>query len=279
MISASLNAVAERLSPARRASAPESFLDWGRASALAHRGDRANHPPGNNLAAFQSAIDAGIDHIESDVHRTADGELVLFHDDSLDAETTGRGPIAEHTWSELHTVRYLADGRTTDHGLVRLEDALGLWPDLRWNLDAKDGAAVDPLVDLIKRTGSGHRVLLTAFELGTIRRVRRSAPPETCTGLAKVEIVAVRAASLVGVPIPHLGDAAQVPAEHRGVTVVDERFVATCHRADIAVHVWTVNEAAEMHRLLDLGVDAVITDDPTTLVSVLDERATIDGER
>ena len=263
--------IGRRLVPTRQASDDQAFLGWGRSSALAHRGDRAGHPPGNHLAAFQSAIDAGIDHIESDVHRTADDRLVLFHDDRLDAETTGSGALADHTWAELSTVRYRHRGEPTDHGLVLLEDALGLWPDIRWNLDAKDGAAVEPLVELVADTGSDHRVLLTAFDVGTLRRLRRLAAPPTCTGLARIEIAAIRAASLLGLSVPPIGDAAQVPESHRGVTVVDRRFVDTCHEAGIAVHVWTINDRQTMDRLLDLGVDGIISDDPRLL------RATLDG--
>ncbi len=279
MITDALRSALERVAPVRHASEDEAFLTHGETMGLAHRGDRAGYPPGNSAEAFQSAIDLGFDHLESDVHVTSDGELVLFHDDDLGAETTGAGPIGQHRWADLDRVRYVVDGEPTERKLIRLSDALHLWPHARWNLDAKDGAAVEPLIDLVTRSGSSQRVLLTAFDLGTLRRIRRAAPPETCTGLAKVEIAALRAASLVGAPVRHVGDAAQVPLDHRGLTIVDRRFVTTCRSAGIAVHVWTINDADTMHDLFDLGVDAVITDEVGKLRAVLDQRRREERER
>ncbi len=248
------------------------FLRQGRWQGFAHRGDRRNHPPGNRWSALQSAVAAGFDHIETDVHLSADGQLVLFHDDRLDDETNGSGAVGDHPWSELAALRYVVDGTVLDEGLVRLEDAIERWPHVAWNVDAKSEDAVQPLVDLIERHAAFERVLVTSFSYRTVRRLRSLVPARVSTGLSGPEIALLRGASLVRLPIPRLGDAAQVPERKGPITIVDRRFVTTCHEAGIAVHVWTVNDKGDMHRLLDLGVDAIITDDPSGLREVLIER-------
>lgn len=248
------------------------FVGAGRANAFAHRGDRAGFPPGNRASAFERAVEVGFDHIETDAHVTRDGRIVLFHDDRLDGETTGTGEVHDHDWSTLSELRYRAGDNVCDEGLMLLEDALERWPSVYWNIDAKTSATVEPLVDIVRRLGVADRVLLTSFVYRDARRLRKRAGPGVATGLSRTELAGVRLASWVGAPIPRLGDAAQVPTEHRGVTIVDERFVETCHDAGIAVHVWTIDSPDEMHRLLDLGVDGIISDHPRRLRSVLEDR-------
>ncbi len=252
---------------------PRPYLALGHANALAHRGDRAGFPPGNRASAIQSAVDLGFDHIETDVRLSADGELVLFHDDHLDDQTTGSGRVQDQRWTELEQLRYRHQGEVLDEGLLRLSDALERWPQLHWNIDAKTGDVIEPLIETVLWARAATRVLITSFSLRNVRRIRRLAPSGVCTGLSRTEIALVRLAAWLRLPVPRLGDAAQVPVRHRNVTVVDRRFVDTCHRAGIAVHVWTVDDPAEMHRLLDLGVDALITDHPAALRDVLEARS------
>lgn len=259
-----------RLGPGRTADGSSTFLEGDEVTGFAHRGDRARQPPGNHRSAFDAALEAGIGHIESDVHLTIDGELVLFHDDMLDEHTTGSGPIAARTWPELQRLRYRVGDDALDDGLVRLGDALERWPGIRWNIDAKHAEAVEPLLTLIAGTGSAHRLLVTSFSWRTIRRVRELAPPSLSTGVSGPEVALIKAASACGLPAPTFGDAVQVPVEHRGVTIVDERFLRTCRDAGMAVHVWTINERTEMRRLLELGVDGIMSDDPALLRSTID---------
>ncbi len=262
---------ARRLGVARQAEG-EAFLTSGRWQAYAHRGDRSGRPPGNRWSSYASAVEAGYDHIETDVHLSADGVLVTFHDEVLDDETTGAGRIADHDWAHLQTLRYRTDGGVADEGLVRFADALEHWPTLRWNVDAKQPETVGPLLELLDVAGATDRVLVTSFDWRTVTRLRRRAAPETCTGLSMVEIAAARLAVWLRLPLPPLADAAQVPARHGRITVVDEAFVRACHRARMAVHVWTIDDPAEVRRLFDLGVDAIMTDEPTAPRDVLRER-------
>ena len=247
------------------------FLTNGRPMALAHRGDTAGHPPGNTWAAFASAVDIGFDHIETDVQRSADGRVVIFHDDTLERVTSGSGAIGDHRWSDLAEFRYRTDDGS-DEALVPFDEALDRWPDVHWNVDAKQPEVVEPLLQVVADREATGRVLVTSFSHRSVRHLRSLAPPAMATGLSMLEVAAIRATSLIGLAPPIAGDAAQVPERKGVVPIVDRRFVEGCHRGGIAVHVWTVNEADAMERLLDLGVDGIITDAPLTLRQVLLDR-------
>jgi glycerophosphoryl diester phosphodiesterase len=242
------------------------YLSSGRADVLAHRGASGECPPGNTWAAFERAVDVGVDHIETDVQISADGVIVVYHDDRLDATTTGRGTIGEHGWDHLGSLRYRADGQPTEQGLVRLDELLVRWPQVAFNIDVKVDDAVTAVVDLLRRIDAGDRVCVASFGWRRIRRLRSALGDGWCTAAARGEIVVARVASWTRVPVALRCDVLQVPPRAKGVTVVDRRFVDWCHRAGIAVHVWTVDDPDEAQRLCDLGVDALITDHPERFV-------------
>ncbi len=242
------------------------YLRLGLASVLAHRGASEQHPPGNTWEAFDAAVTAGSDHFELDVQVSADGELVIFHDDSLDEITTGRGSIGEQRWSELEAVRYLVEGRASDQGLVRFADLLVRYPQAFINVDAKTDSTVEPLAEMLRQTGKPHQFCVAAFSLRRIVRLRRLLGNGWCTALSKPEIVALRVASWLRLPVPKTGDVAQVPCRTRRIPVADKLFLRAAHRSGIAVHVWTVNDPNAIARLLGAGFDAVITDRPDKAV-------------
>jgi glycerophosphoryl diester phosphodiesterase len=220
------------------------------------------------MAAFEAAVRLGYRHVETDVHATLDEALVAFHDPTLDRVTDRSGAIAELTWREVRRARMVADAR-----VPLLEEVLGSWPELRVNIDVKDDRAVGPLLDVLRRTGSHHRVCVGAFSDRRMRHVRRALPPGTATALAPVEVAALRVGRgpltrLLPTDVPCV----QVPVRLGAVTVVDEAFVHRAHRQGRQVHVWTVNEGAEMERLLDMGVDAIVTDDAARLAGLLARR-------
>lgn len=246
---------------------PHPFLTRGRADLLAHRGASADRPPGNSLAAFRRALDVGGDHIETDVQLSADGEVVIFHDPTFDEATTGTGRIADHPWSRLAELRYRVDGRTTDDGLVRLDDALTAFPDACFNIDVKRDAAVEPTVDILRAADARERVCIAAFGWRRLRRLRRALGDEWCSACSQPEIAVTRLLSWLRLPTPRWGDAIQVPERKGRIRIVDERFVRTCHRARMQVHVWTVDDLDTARRLRALEIDAVITDDPAGLVA------------
>jgi glycerophosphoryl diester phosphodiesterase len=215
------------------------------------------------MPAFEYAVDLGYRYVETDVHVTSDGVLVAFHDNDL-SRTCGRpGRISELPWSEVQTA--MVDGRAP---IPLLEDLLGTWPELRVNIDCKSDAAVSALVSALRRTTSIERVALGAFSDVRLRRLRAALGTEVCTVHGPAAVAALRTGTLRRTA----AQAAQVPVRQGPIRVIDEAFVVRAHRMGLAVHVWTIDEAAEMHRLLDLGVDGIMTDRPQVLKQVFEER-------
>lgn len=242
------------------------FLDHPGPIAFAHRGGAIDAPE-NSLEAFGAAVDLGYRYLETDVHVTADGRLVAFHDPELDRVTDRAGAIADLTWSEV------AEARIDGTGTIPLfEDLLITWPDIRINVDPKDDRSVEPLIDVLRRHDAVERVCVGAFSDKRIARISDALGPAVCTGLGPRSVTRLRLAS-TGVPVGTIaGDCAQVPVRYGRVSIVTERFVREAHRRGIAVHVWTIDDEDEMHRLLDLGVDGIMTDRPGALRDVLTHR-------
>lgn len=242
-----------------------SFLDWPAPIAFAHRGG-ASEAPENTMPAFEHAIRLGYRYIETDVHVTADGVLLAFHDDVLDRVTDGHGRIDQLSWSTVREAR--VDGREP---IPMFEDLLGTWPDVRVNIDPKHDGAVAALVAVLQRCNAVDRVCIGAFSDRRLARIR-SLLPNVCTSLGPRATARLRTASL-GIPSGRFhAPSAQVPTQARGVTLVDARFVRAAHNRSIKVHVWTVDDRDEMDRLLDLGVDGIMTDRPAVLKEVLQSR-------
>jgi glycerophosphoryl diester phosphodiesterase len=218
------------------------------------------------MPAFAAAVSMGYCYVETDVHATADGVLLAFHDHSLDRVTDMTGDVARLPFS---TVR---KARVAGEPIPLLEDVLGTWPDLRVHVDAKHAAAVPALVDAVDRTSAHGRVCVGAFSDRRVARLRRLSGGRICTWMGRGGILGLRAASL-GAPVPRsAAGCTQVPVRHGRLPLVDRRFVDAAHRRDVAVHVWTIDDRAEMERLLDLGVDGILSDRPSLLKEVFVER-------
>nr|WP_202513445.1 MULTISPECIES: glycerophosphodiester phosphodiesterase family protein [unclassified Streptomyces] len=235
--------------------------------AFAHRGGAADGIE-NTAAAFRRAADAGYRYFETDVHASADGRLVAFHDATLDRVTDAGGRLAELPWSEISRARVA--GREP---LPLFEELLEAFPEARWNVDIKAEAALEPLVELIRATGAWDRVCVGSFSEARVARAHRLAGPRLATSYGVRGILGMRLRSY-GIPAPLRAGAvcAQVPESQNGVRVVDRRFVREAHARGLQVHVWTVNERERMAALLDLGVDGIMTDHIETLRTVLSER-------
>jgi glycerophosphoryl diester phosphodiesterase len=245
------------------------FLDHEGPIAFAHRGGAAGGLE-NSMAAFQRAVDLGYRYVETDVHATADGVLLAFHDRTLDRVTDRAGRIAELPYSEVARARI---GGVEPIPL--LEDLLGTWPDIRINIDVKDPRAIGTLADVIKRTHALDRVCIAAFSDRRIRAARAALGPRLCTSVGPREVVRLRAASYgrwlrsiapLGVPC------VQVPTVAARLALVDRRFVETAHALGMHVHVWTIDDRDEIERVLDLGVDGVMTDELEVLRDALTAR-------
>jgi glycerophosphoryl diester phosphodiesterase len=242
------------------------FLDHPGPLPFAHRGGAGDWPE-NTMPAFEGAIALGYRYLETDAHVTADGICLAFHDDRLDRVTDRAGIIAELPWSEVRQAR--VDGREP---IPLMEDLLAAFPQARVNIDPKHDAAVEPLAEVIRRTGALDRVCVGSFSDDRLVRLQAILGDDLCTSLGPKGTARLRGGSY-GLPAGKLGAAcAQVPHRFRGVTVVDDRFVAKAHAVGLQVHVWTIDDPAEMHELLDLGVDGIMTDRPQVLKDVLTSR-------
>jgi glycerophosphoryl diester phosphodiesterase len=248
-----------------------AFLEHPGPLAFAHRGGAAEAPE-NSWAAFEHAVALGYRYIETDVRATADGVAVALHDPTLDRVTQQSGALRKMSWAQVRASR-LGDGRE----IPRLEELLSAWPEVRWNIDVKRPEAVQPVIEALKRTASVHRVLVASFSDRRASRVRAGVGPNLATGAGRssvARLVAARILTMRARPIRVRCAAAavQVPVQSRGVPIVDPAFLRVCHNAGMAVHVWTIDDPAEMERLLDLGVDGIMTDRPSSLKQVLERR-------
>jgi glycerophosphoryl diester phosphodiesterase len=250
------------------------YLDHSGPIALAHRGGDAY--PENTVRAFEHAMSLGYRYVETDVQVTADGTVVVFHDDTLDRVTDGTGTVA------ALPARMVARARVAGTDPIPLlEDVLGALPSLRLNIDVKVDAAVEPVLAVLRRTRAHARVCLGAFSDRRIRRLRAGLPPGTATALAPREVAALKLAAAAPGPLarfpaallPRDAPCVQVPERHGRIRVIDAAFVAAAHAHGRQVHVWTVNDRAAMERLLDLGVDGLVSDATELLATVLAERA------
>jgi glycerophosphoryl diester phosphodiesterase len=240
------------------------FLDHPGPIAFAHRGG-ASDAPENTLPAFQKAVDLGYRYLETDAQVTSDGVVVAFHDDDLFRATGVRGRISELPWSAVG--KALVDGKEP---IPLLDDLIAAFPDARINIDCKTDAAVDGLMAVLRRTASMARVCVGAFGTKRLGRIRAQAGEQLCTAMSTAEVFRWRIGSWIpgGWPTPDV-PCAQVPVRARGLSIVTRKTFETAHRRGIAVHVWTIDDVDEMQRLLDLGVDGIMTDRPSVLKDVL----------
>ena len=242
--------------------ATKPFLDWPGPIAFAHRGGAGDWPE-NTMPAFAGAVALGYRYLETDVHVTSDGVLLAFHDDQLDRVTDRAGTICELPHREVKQA--LVDGREP---IPLFEDILGTWPEIRVNIDPKHDGAVDALAEAIRRTNSVDRVCIGAFSDRRLARLRGLLGPRLCTSCGPKAVGRL----LHGSNASFAEDCAQVPSHRGKVVLVNERFVRVAHERRLDVHVWTIDDPDEMHRLLDLDVDGIMTDRPAVLKEVLQSR-------
>lgn len=266
-----------RVRHAGRVPARFPFLDSPGPIAFAHRG---SSPDGleNTLAAVERVVRLGFGYLETDVRASRDGIALLMHDPTLDRTTDRTGRVHELPWARIAAAR--VGGREP---VPRLDELLGSFPALRVNLHIKTAAAIEPTVLAVRRAGALDRVCVAAFQDRYVAAARARLGPRLCTALGTRGVVALRLASLRSTPgavgLEPIAPCAQVPARAGALRVVDPRFVDIAHHRGAQVHVWTVNDAAEMHRLLDLGVDGLMSDEAEVLRDVLIARDAWSGGR
>jgi glycerophosphoryl diester phosphodiesterase len=240
--------------------------------------------PENTLEAFAAGLTAGADRLELDVHATADGHVVVLHDATLDRTTDGSGPVSSRSLAEVQALdagcRFRApDGAHPHRGrgmrIPTLDALLARFPDVPINVEIKqERPAIEAAVlDVLDRHGARARTLLAAEQATIMDRIRLAAP-DVLTGFSAPEVAdfvfRVRDGLLAG--YRPRGVALQVPPAYQGIPIVTPETVAAAHGLGIEVHVWTINDEPEMEHLLDLGVDAIMTDFPARAAPVVARR-------
>lgn len=233
--------------------------------------------PENTLLAFRNALEHGIDVLETDIHRTRDGVIVISHDQTVDSNTDGSGAIKEMTLSELKSLdagyQWSKDEEYPLRGqgitIPTLEEALDAFPNTTFNIDIKpndEGVAAD-FCNLLKRRGDEQRVIVGSFHGNVVKTFRRRCP-EVRTAASFGETLRFYLYTKVGLdrifgPNAH---AFQVPRTRWfGLHLVTPEFVRAAHQRGIKVHVWTINDRDEMRELIEMGVDGIMTDFPDLL--------------
>ncbi len=244
------------------------YLDHNGPIAFAHRGGTSAAPE-NSLRAFADAVSLGFRYLETDVHATSDGVLVAFHDNDLERTCGEQRAIATSTWEELKSARI--DG--TDP-IPLLDDLLDEFPNARFNIDCKADTALEPLIQKLRDRDCLDRVCIGSFSDKRLERVREAFGSAVCTSMGPKEIAKLVARTNTFVPIKPTEHAlmAQVPVKQGAIPVTTKRFVNVAHELGLAVHVWTVDDPIEIARLLDLGVDGVMSDDTRALRDVFAAR-------
>lgn len=242
-----------------------AFLDHPGPIPFAHRGG-AKEGAENTMPAFEHAVRLGYRYLETDVHATKDGVLVAFHDNVLDRVTDRRGVIGQLPWEHVRQARVGEDG------IPLLVELLTTWPEARVNIDIKHEASITPLVEVIEQTGAHDRVCVASFSGKRLHRFRSLTGGRVCTATGPMDIARLRLARVGTAAGTFDAACAQVPVRQGPVVVVTPEFVRAAHDRDMPVHVWTIDDPVEMERLLDLGVDGIMTDRPTVLKEVLVRR-------
>ncbi len=248
---------------------------------FAHRGGGGLLPE-NTLLAFEDSAKLGVDFLELDIHATSDGALVVMHDAAVDRTTDGRGKISEMT---LDAAKKLDagdkfspdDGKTfpfrgkgvTIPTLAEVFDAL---PEMNFNIEPKQQtpSIIKPLCNLIRARKMTEKIIVGSFNQKVIDEFRAECP-EIATSASPKEVSEFLALSKTGLSEadnPPM-QALQVPEGLGELSVITRDFVADAHRKNLRVHVWTINDTADMRRLIDLGVDGIMTDYPDRLIKIL----------
>jgi glycerophosphoryl diester phosphodiesterase len=265
--------------------ADHSYFNPDRFLMIAHRGGRSLGPE-STLYTFKRAVEIGVDVIEIDVHTTKDGHLVIIHDSTVNRTTDGKGPVKDLTLQELRSLdaayHWSPDrGRTypmRGKGLTvpTLAEAFAALPTTRMNIEIKESnpEVIAPLCDLIREYNKTDQIMIASFDVSQLKRFRSQCPDvATSAGVREAFLFfGLQWAHLENIYSPP-AQALQVPERYGKLQVITPRFLEAAHARNLRVHVWTVNDPKHMQRLVDLGVDGIMTDYPENLIKLLGRKA------
>ncbi|MDX1614723.1 MAG: glycerophosphodiester phosphodiesterase [Candidatus Promineifilaceae bacterium] len=250
---------------------------------IAHQGGDGLWP-GNTLFAFERAWNLGVDVLEMDMHASADGTLVLMHDATVERTTDGNGAINELTLGELKELDAGYDWSPDDGAtfpyrgqgisVPTLDEVFAAFPQARFNIEIKQAqpSITAPFCTKIREYGLSEQVLVGSFHDEALQEFRQVCP-EVATSTGQNEVIVFFALQLLFLDDVYspAAEALQVPETRSGLRVLSPRFVRAAHSRNLDVHAWTINDTADMRRLLELGLDGIITDYPDRLLAVLEE--------
>ncbi len=251
---------------------------------FAHRGGGGLYPE-NTLEAFRYSVEMNVDVLELDIHATADGKLVVFHDSSVDRTTNGTGNIKEITLAELKKLdagyQFSIDSgqifpfRGKSVTIPTLEEIFDTFPKVTFNIEPKQAepSIIKPFCSLLRAKNLTNKVMVGSFNQTIIDEFRRECP-EFATSASPSEVsefVAYQKSGLSQSYSPPM-QALQVPESIGSLQIVTKDFVESAHKMNLKVHVWTINETIDMQRLIDLGVDGIMTDYPDRLFELLNRK-------
>jgi glycerophosphoryl diester phosphodiesterase len=243
------------------------YLDHDGPLAMAHRGG-AYHPDNigyeNSMRAFEQAVGLGYQYLETDLHATSDGMVIAFHDDRLDRVTDRTGIISQLPWSEVKQARI-----NGHEPIPLLTDVLEHLPTVKLNLDIKSDNGVLPAASVLRNAGAIDRVCVSSFSQARVQRIRIELGERLATGFGQNEIARLRFSPY---RFNSPGACLQIPEYFGRIKVLTPGLLRRAHALGKQVHVWTVDDPADMHRLLDAGVDGLFTDRTDLLREVLIER-------
>ena len=265
---------------------PHPFFALPVPLAIGHRGC-AGCVPENTLASFARGLADGAVVLETDVHLTRDGVPVLLHDDDVGRVSDGEGPVREWTWSALCRLdagyRFTEpDGSASFRGaglrIPSLAEALDAFPDTRFNLELKEPlpGIVERTLAVVREAGREALTLVTAAAdplMARLREAVRATGAEVALGASAGEVARFAVAAMRGETPPAGPMALQVPTRFAGQPLVTEALLDAAHACGVQVHVWTINEPAEIAALLDLGADGIVSDFPARVAGAVRERA------
>lgn len=246
---------------------------WAAPIIIAHRGSRQLWPE-NTMFAFESALATGVEHLETDIHVSADGVVYCIHDHTVDRTTDGTGPVASLASDEVDRLdagyHHRDDGgfpfRGQGVGVPTFSELALSFPDARLVVDLKEDSVVAPFADLVDHLGVGQRLIVGSFSDQRIARFRQLTGGRIATSTGSVtsrQWLVNSRVGRAGAPGP---SALQLPVQRRGLRVVDHKLVDAAHNAGIQVHVWTINDPSEARDLFAMGVDGVVTDRPDLMM-------------
>ena len=266
--------------------APEfAFFESDRPMVIAHQGGEGLRPS-NTMLAFENAVALGVDVLEMDVHSTADGALVLIHDDTVDRTTDGTGRVNDLSLAEIQQLD-AGDYWTPDDGatypyrgqgarIPTLDEVLSAFPEMKFNIEIKqtEPSIAALLCETLRAHGLTDRTLVASFH-PTAMNEFRAACPEVATSMVEDEIrpFFILNTIFLGALYSPPGTAFQVPEYSGNLHVLTPRFVGGAQRNNVAVHPWTIDDPGDMARFLEMGVDGIITDRPDLMLELLRTRA------